>query len=586
MGWVQTRRDHGGVIFVDLRDRHGVTQITFDPKWNEQTHQNADRLRSEFCLGIRGEVRARPEGMKNPKLPTGEIEVAVSQLEIFSESPTPPFEIADGIETNETVRLEYRYLDLRRTEAQKPLMLRSKLTHIIRDFLSQKDFFDIETPFLTKSTPEGARDYVVPSRLHPGQAYALPQSPQLFKQLLMVAGFERYYQIARCFRDEDLRADRQPDFTQLDMEMSFVNQEQIFGLLEELLSQVWKDILGVGLKTPFMRMPYAEAVEKYGSDKPDLRLDWQLVTVTDTFKDSDFKVFRDAYEKKLKVQCLRIPQAKNLSRKDLDDLTPKAKVFGAKGIAWIRINELNDYEGGWQSPISKFLSEAEKKELAEKTKAQTDDILVFCADSPQVVADSLGFLRLDLGKKMGALKKEEWAILWVTDFPLFQWDAEGKRWVSEHHPFTSPRMDQLHLLDEDPGQLSSSSYDIVVNGNELGSGSIRIHNSKVQHKIFELLKLTDQEIEQKFGFFIKALSYGAPPHGGIALGLDRLAMLLAGGQSLREVIAFPKTQRGQCLLTQAPSPISKEQWKELHLEAKPALSETLHSAATRHSSSS
>jgi len=566
MGWVQTRRDHGGVIFVDLRDLEGLTQVVFDPQIDSESHKLADALRAEYCIAVHGKVRPRPEGMINSKLPTGEIEVAVDKLEIFNKSPTPPFAIEDDIETNETVRLEYRYLDLRRKKAKTPLLIRSRLTHLIRSFLSDKKFYEIETPFLTKSTPEGARDYLVPARHYPGHAFALPQSPQLFKQLLMVSGFERYFQIVRCFRDEDLRADRQPDFTQLDMEMSFINQDQIFELIENLVSYIWKNILQTELKTPFERMTYQEAMDSYGSDKPDLRLSWKLNTVTDIFENSSFKVFQTAAKSGQKIQCLRIPSGDSLSRKDLDDLTPMGKQFGAKGIAWIKVNQVQDHEKGWQSPISKFLSGEEKTQLAERTGAQNGDVLIFCADTQKVVAASLGHIRLELGKKMKAIDSKQWRFLWVIDFPLFQWDEQDKRWVSEHHPFTSPRPDFIDLFDQEPEKSLSNSYDLVLNGMEMGSGSIRIHQPEVQQRVFRLLKLKDDEIKEKFGFLIEALSYGAPPHGGVAFGLDRFAMVLSGGESLRDVIAFPKTQRGQCLMTKAPSPISKGQWKELHLK--------------------
>lgn len=567
MGWVQTRRDHGGVVFVDLRDLEGLTQVVFDPQINSATHKIADDLRTEFCIGVRGKVRLRPEGMRNSKLPTGEIEIAAEQIEIFNSSPTPPFEIEDGITTNETVRLEYRYLDLRRKESQKALILRSELTHKIREFLHKKRFFEIETPFLTKSTPEGARDYLVPSRVYPGHAFALPQSPQLFKQILMVSGFERYYQIVRCFRDEDLRADRQPDFTQLDMELSFVNQDQIFALIEDLFSFLWKELADAKIEQPFLRMPYRQAVEDYGTDKPDLRLDWKLKTVTDVFKASEFKVFRDVSEKGGLIQVLKVPAAGDrLSRKDLDDLTPLGKIFGAKGIAWIKVNDKDNFKEGWQSPISKFLKEDEKKALAEKTQLENGDVLIFCADSAKVVGDSLGHIRLQLGKKLGALKTDEWKFLWVVDFPLFQYDEAGKRWVSEHHPFTSPKPEFIDSMEKSPGEVLSSSYDLVLNGMEFGSGSIRIHNQEVQQKIFRILNLNESEMNDKFGFLLKALSFGAPPHGGVAFGLDRMAMVLTGGESLRDVIAFPKTQKGQCLMTQAPSKIEPKQWKELNLK--------------------
>lgn len=566
MGWVQTRRDHGGVIFVDLRDLGGLTQIVFNPEASAEAHRLADALRPEFCLGIRGKVGLRPEGMRNEKLPTGDIEVMVESVQIFNSSPTPPFEIDDDLSANEMVRLEYRYLDLRRPAAKSPLLLRAKLSRIIRDYLNEMNFYELETPFLTKSTPEGARDYLVPSRLYPGQAYALPQSPQLFKQLFMMAGFERYYQVVRCFRDEDLRADRQPEFTQLDLEMSFITQEDVFALTEGLWARVWKEILGIEIKTPFERMSHHEAVTSYGSDKPDLRLDWKLETVTDIFKSTEFKVFREIAERGQLIQCLRVPDGEKLSRKDLDDLTPAAKTFGAKGIAWIRIQDANDFENGWQSPISKFLSTTEKKALLERTKAKTNDVLIFCADSPKVVADSLGFLRLELGKKCGALKKDEWRFLWIIDFPLFQYDAKEKRWVSEHHPFTSPKREFRNNFDQKPELAYADCYDLVLNGNEMGSGSIRIHDVETQSRVFKLLGLSQQEAEQKFGFLLKALSYGAPPHGGVAFGIDRFAMILAKKESLRDVIAFPKTQKGQCLMTEAPSAIDLPQWHELHLK--------------------
>jgi len=565
MGWVQTRRDHGGVIFIDLRDIEGLTQVVFDPQESKECHAQAEHIRSEFCLGIRGQVRERPSGMKNENLKTGEVEVVVSDLEIFNESPTPPFEIEEGISTNEMVRLEYRYLDLRRKEAKAPLLLRSRINHVIRDFLEKKTFYELETPILTKSTPEGARDYLVPSRLYPSEAYALPQSPQLFKQLFMISGFERYYQIVRCFRDEDLRADRQPEFTQLDLEMSFINREHIFELMENLWKVVWKEILGVDLKTPFQRLTYKQAMTKYGSDKPDLRLSWELQTVTKIFKTSDFKVFRDVAEKENLIQALKVPGGEKLSRKDLDDLTPLGKTFGAKGIAWIKLNDINDHEKGWQSPIAKFLSDQEKKDLVKHTGAQNGDVLVFCADIPKVVSESLSNIRDHLGRKMGALNEKEWKFLWVVDFPMFQWDLKEKRWFSEHHPFTGPKHEFRETFHEDPSGSLSDCYDLVLNGLEMGSGSIRIHQAEVQKRVFKLLGLSEEEMNEKFGFLLEALSYGAPPHGGIALGIDRFAMLLAGKQSLRDVIAFPKTQKGQCLMTKAPSKISKGQWRELFL---------------------
>lgn len=566
MGWVQNRRDHGGVIFVDLRDLNGLTQVVFNPSVSPECHKQAEALRSEYCLAAKGKVSARPDGMKNPKLKTGDIEILVTHFELFNASQTPPFPIEDGTDTNEMVRLEYRFLDLRRADAKRPLLLRSKLNHILRSYLEAHKFFELETPYLTKSTPEGARDYLVPSRLYPGEAYALPQSPQLFKQLFMIAGFERYYQIVRCFRDEDLRADRQPEFTQLDLEFSFVNQEDIFQLMEGLWKKVWKEILGYDVKTPFERMKYRDAIERFGSDKPDLRLSWELKTVTSVFQKSDFKVFRESYEKKQLVQVLTIPDGEKLSRKDLDDLTPLGKQYGAKGIAWIRLNDPNDFEAGWQSPIAKFLSLDEKKELLRITGAVKNSILIFSADTPKVVADSLGNIRLHLGKKLGAINESDWRFVWIIDFPLFQWDAKENRWVSEHHPFTAPKVEFAENFTKDPSSAYGDCYDLVLNGMEMGSGSIRIHKPEMQIAVFKLLGLTDEEIRNKFGFLIDALSYGAPPHGGVAFGIDRFAMILAGCQSLRDVIAYPKTQRGQCPMTKAPSPISKEQWQDLHLK--------------------
>lgn len=566
-GWVQTRRDHGGVIFVDLRDVEGLTQIVFNPQVNPDSHKVADVLRSEFCLGIRGKVSPRPDGMKNPNLKTGEIEVLVDQVEIFSSSPPPPFSVEDEATTNEYTRLEYRYLDLRRPKVQKPLIMRSRLNQIIRNYFYERKFYELETPNLTKSTPEGARDFLVPSRLFPGEAFALPQSPQLFKQLYMVSGFERYFQIVRCFRDEALRADRQFEFTQLDLEMSFITQEDLFVMMEGLWKRVFKEILDVEIKTPFERMPYREAMERFGSDKPDLRLPWELKTVTDVFAKSDFKVFRDTAEKKHLIQVLKVPKGEALSRKDLDDLTPLGKQYGAKGIAWIKLNDVKDFENGWQSPIAKFLSTDEKKALIEKTGAASGDVLVFCADIKKIVADSLSAIRLHLGKKLNAFTEGQWRFLWVIDFPMFQYDDKEKRWVAEHHPFTSPKYEYRDSFDKEPEKALADCYDLVLNGMEMGSGSIRIHQSDVQKRVFKLLNLSDDDMREKFGFLLDALSYGAPPHGGVAFGVDRFAMVLAGGESLRDVIAFPKTQKGQCLMTKAPSKVSKVQWEELHLRA-------------------
>lgn len=567
MGWIQTRRDHGGVIFADLRDLHGLTQIVFNPQANPKAHDLANEIRPEFCIGIQGTVSKRPEGMENKGLPTGQIEVLVDQVEIFNTSQTPPFPIEDDIATNENTRLEYRYLDLRRPKIKAPLLARSRLNKVIRDYLVERNFFELETPILTKSTPEGARDYLVPSRLYPGEAYALPQSPQLFKQLYMMAGFERYFQICRCFRDEDLRADRQPEFTQLDLEMSFVNQEDVFSIMEGLWRRVWKEFLNFELPQKFERMSYKDAMDRFGSDKPDLRLSWELKTITDIFSKSEFKVFREAAEKGNLIQVLKVPGGHELSRKDLDDLTPLGKTFGAKGIAWVKLNDIQDEQNGWQSPIAKFLSTEEKKALVSRTAAANGDILVFCADTSKIVHDSLGAIRLHLGRRLKAIKESDWRFLWIIDFPLFQWDAKENRWVSEHHPFTSPKREFFDTFTKDPAKAYADCYDLVINGMEMGSGSIRIHRTEMQKDVFRLLGLTESQMTEKFGFLLDALSYGAPPHGGVAFGIDRFSMILSGGESLRDVIAFPKTQRGQCPMTKAPSSIDAAQWRELHLRA-------------------
>lgn len=557
-GWVATRRDHGGLIFVDLRDREGITQIVFNPEVDKKTHELASILRSEFCMAIVGEVCPRPLGMSNPKLKTGDIEIKVSDFEILNHSKTPPFAIEDVIDTHEDIRLEYRYLDLRRTPLKKNLILRSQVSQIVRNYLADNGFLEIETPFLTKSTPEGARDYLVPSRVHPGQFYALPQSPQLFKQLLMVAGFERYYQIVRCFRDEDLRADRQPEFTQIDIETSFLDRDSILKIMEGLIQKIWKDVLDVALDLPIPRLSYDECMERFGLDAPDMRFDLELKTVTPIFKNSGFKVFGDVEKNGGLISAMVVPGKSDFTRSEIDEFTKFVGIYGAKGLAYLKI-----LENEWQSPITKFFSEEEKKALQAKLGFKTGDIVFFGAGDKKVVRDSLGNLREKIGEKLGLAKPTDYKFVWVVDFPMFDWDAAEKRPVAVHHPFTSPRYDQLGLLDTEPLKCQAQAYDLVLNGNEIGGGSIRIHNMEVQQKVFDLLKMSESESKEKFGFLLEALQFGAPPHGGIAFGLDRLMMLLTHSPSIRDVIAFPKTQKATDPMTQAPSYVNPKQLLEL-----------------------
>jgi len=565
-GWVHRRRDHGGVIFVDLRDREGLLQIVFDPSAKD-VFAIAERLRSEYCVRIAGTVRARPAGTANPALASGQVELVAREIEILSRSETPPFHHDDI--TNEELRLKYRYLDLRRDVMQKRLRLRHQVTRAMRAFLDEHGFIDIETPMLTKATPEGARDYLVPSRTHPGHFFALPQSPQLFKQLLMISGFDRYYQIVRCFRDEDLRAERQPEFTQLDIETSFMSQEQIMQLMEELIRYVFKTVLDDELPNPFPRMSYAEAMRRYGTDKPDLRIDLELVDVADLVRDCEFKVFAGpAANPNGRVAALRVPQGGAvLSRKEIDEYTAYVARYGAKGLAYIKVNEKAKGREGVQSPIVKFLSDAAVSGILERTGAQDGDLIFFGADTAKVVNDSLGALRLKLGHDM-KMTKTGWHPLWVVDFPMFEFDAEAKRWVALHHPFTSPLEDDPAVLSADPANAISKAYDMVLNGSEIGGGSIRIHNREMQEAVFDLLGISREEAQEKFGFLLEALKYGAPPHGGIAFGLDRIVMFMAGTDSIRDVIAFPKTQTAACLLTNAPAPVGEEQLKELHIQVK------------------
>ena len=560
-GWVENWRDHGGIVFIDLRDITGITQIVFNPEISKEVHEIAHKLRAEYVIAIEGEVSPRPEGTVNPKLPTGEIEVIVKKVEILSPSKTPPFIIEDRVEVGENLRLKYRYLDLRRPKMQKNIIIRHKTAQIVRNFLNSKNFLEIETPFLTKSTPEGARDYLVPSRVNPGKFYALPQSPQLFKQILMISGFDRYYQIVRCFRDEDLRADRQPEFTQIDMEMSFVDREDVMEITEDLLKTIFKEIKGIEMEEKFPVLSYNEAIEKYGLDAPDIRFDLHLVDLTDIFKNTQFKVFSNAIKNKGIIKAIKIPDGAKFSRKDLDDLTEFVKIYGAKGMAWIKI-----LENEWQSPIVKFFSDEEKENLRKKLELKTGDLIVFGADNPKIVNESLGHLRKELAKRLNLINEKEFKFVWIVDFPLLEWDEGEKRYVALHHPFTSPLDEDLELLEKEPEKVRSKAYDIVLNGIELGGGSIRIHRKDVQEKLFKVLGLNEEDAKEKFGFLLEALEYGAPPHGGLAIGFDRLLMFLTDSDNIRDVIPFPKTQKATCLMTGAPSEVDKKQLQELNIK--------------------
>lgn len=559
-GWVHRRRDHGNVIFIDLRDRFGITQIVFNQEMNAPAHKRAHELRSEFVVSVNGKVMLRPEGSANPDLGTGEIEVMAQAVEILNDAETPPFVIEDEADVTEALRLKYRYLDLRRPKMQRLLQLRHDVTQQVRTFLNGQGFLEIETPVLTKSTPEGARDYLVPSRVNPGSFYALPQSPQLFKQILMVSGADRYYQIARCFRDEDLRFDRQPEFTQIDMELSFVDREQVLSLVEHMISLVFKDTAGIPLQTPFQRMTYDEAMGRYGSDKPDLRFGMALHDVKEFAAKTEFKVFREAIAKGGMVKALIVKGGAAISRTRIDALGETAKSFGAKGLAWVKIGA----DGQLESVIAKFLDAGKLR--AAVPEATPGDLLLFVADQPKIVHDVLGRLRLLLGEELGLIDHKLWRPLWVIDFPLLEYDEQTRRYVTLHHPFTAPFDEDLPLLDSDPLRVRVKAYDLVLNGNELGGGSIRIHRREIQSKVFDLLGIGKEEASAKFGFLLEALEYGAPPHGGIAFGLDRLVMLLGGADSIRDVIAFPKTQKAQCPMTDAPSPVDPQQLKDLHIK--------------------
>ena len=564
-GWVHSRRDHGGVIFVDLRDRSGICQVVFNPELDPISHEKAKQIRSEDVIGVRGSLSERSLETINPELPTGEVELMCRDLRLLNASAPPPFPIEDETDANENTRLKYRYLDLRRPDSLRHLLLRYRMTKLIRDYLDSHGFVDVETPVLTKSTPEGARDYLVPSRIYHGKFYALPQSPQLFKQILMVGGLDRYFQIVKCFRDEDLRADRQPEFTQLDMELSFVDREDVIAVVEGMIALLFRELKGIEVARPFRRLSYEEAMNRFGSDKPDLRFGLEIGDFSPALSACQFKVFAGALQKGGVVKGIRIPQGVDLSRKDLDDMTPFAATFGAKGIAWTRITP-----EGWQSPIAKFLSDAEQKAIEKMAEAQVGDVIVFSADSAKIVHDTLGNLRLHLGAKLGLIPESEYALVWVLDFPMMEFDAQEKRFVALHHPFTAPLDEDITLLEREPAKTRSKAYDLALNGMEIGGGSIRIHQLELQRKIFGLMGIGPEEAQSKFGFFLEALGFGAPPHGGIAFGIDRLAMLLSGAKSLRDVIAFPKSQRAVCVLTDAPSEVEPRQLRELGIGLAPS----------------
>lgn len=560
-GWVLRRRDHGGVIFVDLRDRTGFAQIVFNPQVNEEAHNKAQDLRSEFVISVVGKVRARSEEMINPKIPTGEIEVMVEKLELLNTSETPPFMLEDDIDTNEEIRLKYRYLDLRRPKIFNNLYYRFLITNAFRKHLAENGFIDVETPILNKSTPEGARDFLVPSRLSAGDFYALPQSPQIFKQILMISGFDRYYQIAKCFRDEDLRADRQPEFTQVDIETSFLSTDEFLSIMEKVIADIVKEVYNIDLPLPLPRLSYKEAMENYGSDKPDTRFELKLINVEDAVRGCDFAVFKNALDNKFIIRCLNAKGGEKLSRKDIDDFTKYVGIFGAKGLAWMRVTE-----NGLESNIVKFFSKENQNKILETTKAEKGDLLFFVADTPKITFDALGNLRLKVAEKLNLIDKEKLNFLWVVEFPLFEYDYKEKRISATHHPFTAPVPEDVEILENDTLKVRSDTYDLVLNGNEIGGGGQRIYDSSVQAKIFNLLGISEEKAKERFGFLLDALKYGAPPMCGMAFGIDRVVMLLQKQESIREVIAFPKTQKGQCLMSGCPSTVDEEQLEELHLK--------------------
>jgi len=561
MGWVQRRRDHGGVIFIDFRDRNGLTQIVFNPEINSTVHDKAHVLRNEYVLGVRGTVQPRPDGMINPNMVTGEIEVIINELKILNAAKTPPFQIEEAIEVSETIRLKYRHIDLRRESLQQNIIARHQATTAIRSYMNENGFLDIETPVLTKSTPEGARDYLVPSRVSSGMFYALPQSPQIFKQLLMMSGFDRYYQIVKCFRDEDLRADRQPEFTQIDIEASFVGEDDIMTMAEGLIEKVFKDVKGIEIKKPFPRMDYQEAVERYGLDKPDLRFDLELVNISDIVKDAGFKVFANVVQKGGVVKGINAKGQATFTRKEIDGFTDYAAIYRAKGLAWVKVKD----DGSWQSPIAKFFSDSEKTRIEQALNMEKGDIIFFVADTITVANEALGNLRNHIAKKMGLIDDNVFSFAWITYFPMFELDEETGKYSAMHHPFTSPLEEDYDMLTEDPLKVRSRAYDMVLNGSEIGGGSIRIHDSSIQKQIFGTLGMDQEEYMNKFGFLVEALESGAPPHGGIAFGLDRLMTILCKEKSIRDVIAFPKTQKATCLMTEAPSKAGFNQLEELSI---------------------
>ena len=569
-GWVHRRRDHGGVIFIDLRDREGLVQVVFNPE-KKEIFTEAERIRSEYVLSVKGTVRIRPDGTKNPNMKTGEIEIIASELNTLNDSLTPPFHHDEN--ASEEVRLKYRYLDLRRESMLHNLRLRHRVTQALREFLDKNGFVDIETPMLTRATPEGARDYIVPSRTHQGKFFALPQSPQIFKQLLMMSGFDQYYQIVRCFRDEDLRADRQPEFTQLDIEMSFVDQQSVMYKMQDLIRYVFDQVMNISLPEVFPVISYSEAMRRFGSDKPDLRIPMELVDLSDIMKEVEFKVFSGpAKDKDGRVAALAVPGGASLSRKEIDDYTSFVARYGAKGLAYIKIEDISKKKDGMQSPILKFLTDEVIDEFVNRIDINDGDIIFFGADKENIVNDALGALRVRIGRDLNLLE-EGWQPLWVTDFPMFEKDKNSNNWTSLHHPFTAPSIDDAEELENNPGKVLSKAYDMVLNGSEIGGGSIRIHNKKMQAKVFKLLNISDAEAQEKFGFLLQALEYGCPPHGGIAFGLDRIIMLLSGAESIRDVIAFPKTQTASCPLTDAPGEVSSEQLKETGIRLRPRVSE-------------
>ena len=566
-GWVHRRRDHGGVIFVDLRDREGIVQIVFDPEVPDN-FASAERVRSEFVLRVKGRVRPRPAGTENPNLPSGQVEIDCQQLEILNRSEALPFQVEDEAELGEEIRLRYRYLDLRRPQMQRRMIMRAQVTRALRRFLDERGFLDIETPILTKSTPEGARDYLVPSRTHPGEFFALPQSPQLFKQLLMMSGMDRYYQIVRCFRDEDLRADRQPEFTQVDVEMSFINEEQIMTLMEDMIRELFAQVLEEPLHSPFPRMTHAESMHRFGVDRPDLRIPLELVELKDVMTGVDFKVFSaPALDPHGRVVALRLPGGGELTRKEIDEYTAYVARYGAKGLAYIKVNDVKTGRDGLQSPIVKFLPDDVIAAILQRTGAENGDLIFFGADKAKVVNEAIGALRIKLGHDRGLVERG-WRPVWVVDFPMFEWDPKENRWVALHHPFTAPQVSDPADVAADPGNCISRAYDMVLNGTELGGGSIRIHNPEMQQAVFRLLGIEEDEAKEKFGFLLEALSLGCPPHGGLAFGLDRLVMLMSGASSIRDVMAFPKTQSATCLLTSAPSSVADMHLRELGIRLR------------------